>query len=80
MPAPLGAKMLASGDIETAVCDAHDLIALAGRCGARSLSNLARTIEHAVRRGDAPDAASQYAEFCGACSAATKPREDMLRA
>jgi signal transduction histidine kinase/ActR/RegA family two-component response regulator len=75
----LGAR-LASGDMQNAAQDAHDLVALAGHCGACAVSGLARGIETAVRRGDASDATARYAEMRGACGAATEQLEELRRA
>ncbi|HEY1935720.1 MAG TPA: PAS-domain containing protein [Acetobacteraceae bacterium] len=73
-------ERLASGDMERAAQDAHDLVSLAGHCGACAVSGLARGIETAVRCGDAPAAISKYAEMRGACGAAAEQLEELLRA
>ena len=75
----LGAR-LAAGRYASAAQEAHDLVALAGHCGACAVSGLARGVEDAARRGDASEAASRYAEMRGACGAATERLEELLRA
>ena len=57
---------LDEGEHDAAARVAHDLVSLAGNCGLRLVSELARTVEHACRRGDAPGAAEGFVELGGA--------------
>jgi HPt (histidine-containing phosphotransfer) domain-containing protein len=45
---------LTNGDLGAAIPAAHDLVALAGNCGATTVSTMARDIERACRAGRLP--------------------------
>ena len=54
---------LDEGEHDAAARLAHDLVSLAGNCGLRLVSELARTVERACRRGDAAGAAEGVGEL-----------------
>jgi len=56
---------LDAADNAGAAKEAHDLVSVAGNCGARALSGLARDIERACRQGFMADAAEGFARLQG---------------
>ncbi len=56
-------EVLDEGEPDVAARLAHDLVSLAGNCGLRLVSELARTVERACRRGDAAGAAEGLVEL-----------------
>jgi CheY-like chemotaxis protein len=50
-------------DAEAAGRQAHDLVSVAGNCGAARLSELARMIQNACRVGDLPEATELFADL-----------------
>jgi len=73
----LGAH-LASGELEPAAREAHDIVAVAGNCGASAVSGLARSLEQAARRGDAAEARVLFAQMRGAGGQAAEALEELL--
>jgi HPt (histidine-containing phosphotransfer) domain-containing protein len=73
---------LDAADTAGAAKEAHDLISVAGNCGARSLSALARDIERACRKGVMADAVQGFAKLRdvapGAIDALTSLRDEMV--
>ena len=70
---------LDAGDAEAAGRLAHDLVSVAGNCGAARLSELARTIQTACRLGNLQEAAELFADLQraapGAIAALTSLRD-----
>jgi HPt (histidine-containing phosphotransfer) domain-containing protein len=70
-------------DTAGAAREAHDLVSVAGNCGAQVLSALARDIERSCKRGAASDADQAFAEMrcvaSEAINALTSLREQMGR-
>jgi signal transduction histidine kinase/DNA-binding response OmpR family regulator len=68
-------------DIASAAKEAHDLVSVAGNCGARGLSEVAREIERSCKQGAMEDAIHAYAELrnvaTGAIAALTALRDKM---
>ncbi|HEY0182019.1 MAG TPA: ATP-binding protein [Rhodopila sp.] len=54
---------LSTGDTAGAAREAHDLISVAGNCGARALSTSARDIERACKQGVTADALAAFARL-----------------
>ncbi len=73
----LGAR-LAEGALEQAAREAHDLVSVAGNCGACAVSTLARAVEQAARRGDAPEARKLFDKIRGAGGQAAEALEELL--
>ncbi|MEA2739384.1 MAG: two-component system, sensor histidine kinase [Acetobacteraceae bacterium] len=75
------ADRLDAADTVSAAKEAHDLVSVAGNCGARSLSGLAREIERACKQGVLADAVEQFARLRdiapGAIGALTSLRDTM---
>jgi signal transduction histidine kinase/DNA-binding NarL/FixJ family response regulator len=71
---------IAAGELEHVVREAHDLVAVAGNCGACKVSTLARSIEQAARRGDAAEAGRLFADIRGAGGQAAEALEELLGA
>jgi signal transduction histidine kinase/DNA-binding response OmpR family regulator len=69
---------IAAGELDLAAREAHDLVAVAGNCGACAVSALARAVEHAARRGDASEAELLFAEMRGAGGQAAEALEELL--
>ncbi|HVC61705.1 MAG TPA: PAS-domain containing protein [Acetobacteraceae bacterium] len=74
------APRLSAGELEQAAQEAHDLVSVAGNCGATAVSALARAVEQAARRGDAAEAGGLFAEMRGAAGQAAKALEELLGA
>jgi CheY-like chemotaxis protein len=70
-------------DGANAANEAHDLISVAGNCGARTLSTLARGIERCCRQGAITEATRAFAELTDvapdAIAALTRLRETVAR-
>ncbi len=62
---------LDTANVEAAAQEAHDLVSVAGNCGARALSAFARDIERACRQGLVADAIQDFARMRGAAVDAT---------
>jgi len=75
----LGAR-IAAGELEEAAREAHDLVGVAGNCGACAVSTLARAVEQAARRGDAAEAVGLFAQMRGAGGQAAEALEELLGA
>jgi CheY-like chemotaxis protein len=75
----LGARV-AGGELDLAARDAHDLVAVAGNCGAGAVSALARAVEQAARRGDAAEVGRLFAEMRGAGGQAAEALGELLGA
>ncbi len=73
----LGAR-IAAGELDLAACEAHDLVSVAGNCGACAVSALARVVEQAARRGDAAEAGRLFAEMRSAGGQAAEALEELL--
>ncbi len=71
---------IAAGELELAAREAHDLVSVAGNCGAGVVSALARTVEQAARRGDAAEATRLFAEMRGAGGQAAEALGELLPA
>ncbi len=71
---------IAAGELEHVVREAHDLVAVAGNCGACKVSTLARSVEQAARRGDAAEARRLFADIPGAGGQAAEALEELLGA
>jgi len=71
---------IASGELDLAAREAHDLVSVAGNCGAGAVSALARAVEQAARRGDATGAGGLFAEMRGAGGQAAEALEELLGA
>jgi signal transduction histidine kinase/DNA-binding NarL/FixJ family response regulator/HPt (histidine-containing phosphotransfer) domain-containing protein len=71
---------IAAGELDHAAREAHDLVAVAGNCGACKLSTLARSVEQAARRGDAAEAEALFADMRGAGGQAAEALEGLLGA
>jgi CheY-like chemotaxis protein len=54
---------LDTANVEAAAQEAHDLVSVAGNCGARALSAIARDIERACRQGLVTDAIEDFARM-----------------
>jgi signal transduction histidine kinase/AmiR/NasT family two-component response regulator len=63
-------ERLQSADLNAAMQEAHDLVALLGNPGGRRASGLARAIEQLCRAGDRATALARYHEFAAAADAA----------
>jgi signal transduction histidine kinase/DNA-binding NarL/FixJ family response regulator len=78
----LGVRLDAA-DAAGAAREAHDLVSVAGNCGARSLSALARDIERACKQGVIADAIKGFARMQdvapGAIDALTSLRDSVLQ-
>ena len=61
---------LDASDAAAAAKDAHDLVSVAGNCGAMAVSNLAREIERACRGGDIAAARAHAADLTAALTEA----------
>jgi signal transduction histidine kinase/CheY-like chemotaxis protein/HPt (histidine-containing phosphotransfer) domain-containing protein len=57
------ASQLESSDTASAARQAHDIVSVAGNCGARALSTAARDMEHASKQGDIADANRIFTEM-----------------
>jgi len=73
----LGAR-LAAGELEQAAQEAHNIVSVAGNCGAGALSGLARLLEQAARRGDSTDARALYEKMRSAGGQAVQALEELL--
>jgi signal transduction histidine kinase/CheY-like chemotaxis protein len=73
----LGAR-IAAGDLDLAAREAHDLVAVAGNCGACAVSALARAVEHAAQHGNAREAEMLFAKMRGAGGQAAEALEELL--
>jgi signal transduction histidine kinase/CheY-like chemotaxis protein/HPt (histidine-containing phosphotransfer) domain-containing protein len=62
------ATCLDRADGASAAKEAHDLISVAGNCGARALSAMARDIEQACKQGAIADATGMFAQLTGMAS------------
>jgi signal transduction histidine kinase/DNA-binding NarL/FixJ family response regulator len=71
---------LAQGDVAAAAQEAHDLVSVAGNCGASAVSHLARAIEQAARRGQAAEAVALFATMRGAGDEAAEALGGLLGA
>jgi signal transduction histidine kinase/DNA-binding response OmpR family regulator len=56
---------LDTANVDAAAQEAHDLVSVAGNCGARALSAIARDIERACRQGLVTDAIEDFARMRG---------------
>jgi len=65
----LGAS-LEAGDMSRAVREAHDMVSVAGNCGASVISALAREVEQACKQGDVIGARDRFAAIRDAFGAA----------
>ena len=78
----LGVRLDAA-DAAGAAREAHDLVSVAGNCGARALSTLARDIERACKRGVMTDAILGFARLqdvaSGSIDALTKLRDALTQ-
>jgi CheY-like chemotaxis protein len=61
--APRLGERLVAGDTVGGAREAHDLVSVAGNCGANAVSRLARDIERACRAGKISDAQRAHAEI-----------------
>ncbi|MGA3400998.1 MAG: ATP-binding protein [Acetobacteraceae bacterium] len=75
----LGTRV-AAGELGLAAREAHDLVSVAGNCGACAVSALARSVEQAARRGDAVEAGRLFAAMRGAGGQAAEALEELLGA
>jgi signal transduction histidine kinase/DNA-binding response OmpR family regulator len=75
----LGAR-IAAGQLDPAAREAHDLVSVAGNCGACAVSALARAVEQAARRGDAAEAVRLFADMRGAGGQAAEALGELLGA
>ena len=73
----LGAR-LAAGELEQAAYEAHNIVSVAGNCGACELSGLARSLEQAARRGEASAARALYEKMRSAGGQAVEALEGLL--
>lgn len=71
--------LLDAGDAATAVREAHDLVSIAGNCGARSISALAREVEQASKREDLGLARARYAAIGRVAEEAMSALETLQR-
>jgi len=69
---------LAAGELEEAAREAHNIVSVAGNCGATALSGLARSLEQAARRGDAAAARVWYETMRSAGGQAVEALEELL--
>ncbi len=67
-----------ANDGATAAREAHDIVSVAGNCGAVAVSTLAREIERACRAGDLATAATHIATFEPAVAAALERLNALL--
>ncbi len=74
----LGAR-IGAGDLAAAAREAHDLVTVAGHCGAIGLSALARELEGLARSGETSRAISSFAEIRGACRAVIGELKELRR-
>jgi signal transduction histidine kinase/DNA-binding NarL/FixJ family response regulator len=74
------ADRIAAGELEHVAREAHDLVAVAGNCGACAVSMLARSVEQAAKRGDAAEAGRLFADMRGAGGQAAEALEELLGA
>jgi signal transduction histidine kinase/DNA-binding response OmpR family regulator len=74
------AQRLADDDLAAAARLAHDLVSVAGNCGAHTLSRLAREVEQAARRGDGDVAQGLAEPIRSAAWAATEALDELLTA
>jgi signal transduction histidine kinase/CheY-like chemotaxis protein/HPt (histidine-containing phosphotransfer) domain-containing protein len=74
---------LDAADAAGAAREAHDLVSVAGNCGARALSVLARDIERACKQGVITDAIEGFARMrdvaAGSIDALTRLRDETLK-
>jgi signal transduction histidine kinase/CheY-like chemotaxis protein/HPt (histidine-containing phosphotransfer) domain-containing protein len=74
---------LDAADIAGAAKEAHDLVSVAGNCGARSLSALARDIERACKQGGIADVVDRFVKLQnvapGAIEALTNLRDGIVK-
>jgi len=75
----LGASLQA-GDMITAAREAHDMVSVAGNCGASVISALAREVEQACKQGDATEAQDRFAAISSAFGAAMGALESLRQA
>ena len=73
----LGARLDAS-DTAAAAKEAHDLVSVAGNCGASAVSSLARDIERACKQGVLADAISDFARLQDRAPGAMKALKSLL--
>ena len=69
-----------SADDAGAAREAHDLVAVAGNCGAGALSALARDIERACKQGLISDAEQSFARMQGMATGAINAIADLRNA
>jgi HPt (histidine-containing phosphotransfer) domain-containing protein len=78
----LGARLDAA-DYAGAAKEAHDIVSVAGNCGARAMSALARDIERGCRQGPIADAVDGFARLLeiapGAIGALASVRDEVAR-
>jgi len=76
--------LLAASDAAAAAKEAHDLVSVAGNCGATALSGLARDVERACKQGALLDASEGFAHLqqiaTGAFAALASIRDAMAAA
>jgi HPt (histidine-containing phosphotransfer) domain-containing protein len=74
---------LDSADAAGAAREAHDLVSVAGNCGARALSTLARDIERACKQGAVTDASLGFTRLqevaAGSIRALTNLRDALMQ-
>jgi signal transduction histidine kinase/ActR/RegA family two-component response regulator/HPt (histidine-containing phosphotransfer) domain-containing protein len=71
-------RHLTEGDAAEAVRPAHDLVSLAGNCGASAVSGMAREIERACKQGDLEGARSLHQRMPGAVERALGDLEALV--
>jgi signal transduction histidine kinase/CheY-like chemotaxis protein len=71
---------LRAGAMAEAAHEAHNLVAVAGNCGASTVSALARDVEQAARHNDGAAADALYAKMRGAGGEAAEALEELLSA
>ena len=69
---------LAAGELEQAGMEAHNIVSVAGNCGASALSCLARALEQAARRGDSTGARTLYEKMRSTGGQAVEALEELL--
>jgi len=67
-----------AGDTATAAREAHDMVSVAGNCGASVLSAIAREIEQACRGGDIATARTRIEAFERATAASIEQLKVLL--
>ena len=67
-----------AGDTATAAREAHDMVSIAGNCGASAVSAIAREIEQACRGGDIATAKARIEAFERATAAAVEQLKVLL--